>query len=115
MKAVRQAKVGDEMRRILADLIRNEMKDPRIPLMTSVTEVVVSGDLGHAKCYISIMGTAEEQKACLSALKKATGFLRSELGKNMRLRIMPELQFILDDSIERGNKLDQLINQALGR
>ncbi len=114
MKAVRQAKVGDEMRRILADLIRN-LKDPRIPLMTSVTEVVVSGDLGHAKCYVSVMGTAEEQKACLTALKKATGFLRTELGKNIRLRILPELQFILDDSIERGNKLDQLINQALGR
>ncbi len=115
MKAIRQAKVGDEMRRILAGLISNEMKDPRIPLMTSVTEVQVSGDLSFAKCYISVMGSPEEQKACLSALKKAQGFLRTELGKRMRLRVLPELQFILDDSIERGDKLDKLIDQAMGR
>ncbi len=115
MKPVRQAKVGDEMRRTLADLIRNEMKDPRIPVMTSVTEVHVSGDLGHAKCYVSVMGSAEEQKDCISAMKKATGFLRSELGKRMRLRVLPELVFILDDSIERANKLDKLIDEALGR
>lgn len=115
MKAIRQAKVGDEMRRILAELIRNDMKDPRIPLMTSITEVQVSGDLGYAKVYVSVMASPEEQKACLQALKKAQGFLRSELGRKMRLRVLPELQFLLDESIERGNRLDKLIDEALGR
>ncbi len=115
MRAIRQAKVGDEMRRILADLIRHEMKDPRIPLMTSVTEVRVSGDLGYAKVYVSVMADSEEQKACLKALKKAQGFLRTELGKRMRLRVLPELQFYLDESIDRGNRLDKLIDEALGR
>ena len=115
MKAIRLAKIGDEMRRTLAELIRNDMKDPRIPLMTSVTEVQVSGDLAYAKVYVSVMAGSEEQKACLQALKKAQGFLRTELGKKMRLRALPELLFFLDESIERGEHLDKLIDEALGR
>lgn len=115
MKELRQARLGDEMRRILADLIRLEVKDPRIPMMTSLTEVKVSGDMAHAKCYVSVMGSAEERAEALKALRKAQGFLRTELAKRMRLRICPELSFLPDDSIEQGLRMDELIDKAMGR
>lgn len=103
------------MRRLLADLIRTEVKDPRIPMMTSVTDVEVSGDLSQAVVFVSVMGTEEEQKACISALAGAAGFLRREIGRKMRIRVTPELKFRLDTSITQGIRMSNLIDQAMGR
>ena len=115
MSKNRPVRVGDEMRRLLADLIRNEVKDPRIPMMTSVTDVEMSGDLSQAVVFVSVMGNEDEQKACLTALKGAAGFLRREIGRKMRIRVSPELHFRLDTSITQGIKMSRLIDEALGR
>lgn len=115
MSKNRPVRVGDEMRRLLADLIQNEVKDPRIPMLTSVTDVEMSGDLSQAVVFVSVMGTEDEQKACMTALKGASGFLRREISRRMRIRVSPEIHFRLDTSITQGIKMSRLIDQALGR
>ncbi|MDD2213600.1 MAG: 30S ribosome-binding factor RbfA [Oscillospiraceae bacterium] len=111
----RPARVGDEIRRELADLLQHEVRDPRIPQLTSITAVEVSGDLSHANVFISVMGTEEEKRACFQALSRAQGFFRTEIGKRMRLRVVPELHFKEDDSIDHAFRLNRLIDQAMGR
>lgn len=115
MSKLRAEKVGDQMKRELASLLQREVKDPRIPLMTGVSAVEVSSDLSHATCFMSVLGSEEEQKACLQALEKASGFLRSELAKRIRLRISPELHFRLDDSIRVGMEMSRKIDEVLAR
>ncbi|HLY30420.1 MAG TPA: 30S ribosome-binding factor RbfA [Ktedonobacterales bacterium] len=94
----------------LSDLIAR-MKDPRIGF-ASVTGVDLSQDLRHAKVYISVMGSADEQRASMAALTHATGFLRRELAQRLTIRYTPELAFRLDDSIARGAHVLDLINQT---
>lgn len=115
MSKNRPARVGDEMRRLLADLIQNEVKDPRIPLLTSVTDVEMSSDLSHAVIFVSVFGSADEQAACLKALTGASGFLRREVSRKLRIRVSPELHFRLDTSIEDGNRMAKLIDDVIGR
>ena len=110
----RSDRVGDEIQRVVADLIQNEIKDPRLPPMVSVVAVRASRDLSHAHIYISVLGTAEQKKECAAALRSAAGFIRRELVSRIRLRIAPELHFIVDDSIERGIRMNQLIDEAIG-
>ncbi|MDI9469932.1 MAG: 30S ribosome-binding factor RbfA [Bacillota bacterium] len=111
----RPLRVGDEMRRQLSELISRELKDPRIPMMTTVTQIDVSGDLGVATCYISVLGSEEEAREALVALENASGFLRRELGARMRLRTSPELRFRHDHSIEHGFEVMRRIDEAMGR
>lgn len=110
----RSDRVGDEMRKIVADLIQHEIKDPRMPMMTSVTEVEVSRDLSHASIYVSVMGDEKAAQNCLSALDSAAGFIRREVGRKIRLRVVPQLHFKIDDSIERGIRMTKLIDKTLG-
>jgi ribosome-binding factor A len=110
----RSVRVGDELQRIVADIIQNDIKDPRLPAMVSVTEVRVSRDLSHADIYVSVMGDAAVKKDCAAALRSATGYIRREMTSRIRLRIAPELHFIFDDSIERGIRLSKLIDEAIG-
>lgn len=110
----RSDRVGDEIRKIIADLIQNEIKDPRMPSMVSVIEVRASRDLSHAHVYISVYGNDEDKKNCAAALKSATGFIRRELSSRIRLRIAPELHFVIDDSIERGIRMTKLIDETIG-
>ncbi len=93
----------------LSDLIF-QMKDPRIGF-ASVTGVDLSTDLRHAKVYISVMGSPEEQRASMNALTHATGFLRRELAQRLTIRYTPELVFKLDESIARGVRVLELLNQ----
>ncbi|GHO83043.1 ribosome-binding factor A [Dictyobacter formicarum] len=95
----------------LSELIRTRLKDPRVGF-ASITRVEVSGDLRHAKVFVSVMGTPEEQKETMSGLKNASGFLRHELASRLTLRYMPELSFKLDTSIEEGARILSLINQV---
>lgn len=113
MKVARHEKVGDQYQKEMADLIQKELKDPNLPMLTTVTAVEVSSDLSHATFYISVFGQAEEKKKALQALERAKGFLRKELAGRVRLRITPELHFKLDESLEYGLSMSKLIQETL--
>jgi len=108
----RTRRVGEQIQRELAELIRDEIKDPRIG-MVSVTAVIVSRDLSHAKVYVSVLGNAEQTDASVSVLSNAAGFLRHKLGKILHIRVIPELRFYLDRSLEEGARMGALINKAI--
>jgi ribosome-binding factor A len=110
----RSDRVGDELQRVIADIIQNDIKDPRLPGLVSITEVRVSRDLSHANVYVSVLGDAASRKDCAAALRSATGYIRREMTSRVRLRIAPELHFVFDDSIERGIRLTKLIDEAIG-
>ncbi|MDH1212401.1 30S ribosome-binding factor RbfA [Pseudomonas chengduensis] len=110
----RTQRIGDQMQRELAQLIRREVKDPRLGLVT-ITAVDVSRDIGHAKVFITVMGQddAEAIKESLKVLNDAAGFLRMQLGKAMKLRSVPQLHFHYDESVQRGAHLSALIERAV--
>lgn len=98
------------MHRELAELLRSELKDPRVG-MVGIHEVQVSRDLAVAKVYVGLlMGGVEEARASVAALNQAASFLRKELGRRMRLRSVPEIRFVYDDSSERGARISQLLS-----
>ncbi len=105
----RSDRVAEQIQRELADLLQFEVKDPRIGMVT-ITEVEVSGDMAHAKIYYSAHAASTELQ---KGLEKSAGFLRSQLGKRMLLRTVPQLHFIYDASIDRGMRLSRLIDEAL--
>jgi ribosome-binding factor A len=107
----RQEKLGELIAAELSDLLRTRVKDPRVGF-ASITHVEVSGDLRHAKVFVSVMGSPEERAETMKGLKNATGFLRHELATRLVLRYMPELVFKLDNSIEEGARILALINQV---
>ena len=109
---VKNIRINSEVRKELGELIRNEIKDPRVSALTSVTEVEVAPDLKTAKVYISVLGDEEKQKSTLEGLKSAMPFLRSKLAKIINLRNTPELRFLLDTSIEYGAKMSELIDKV---
>lgn len=108
---LRPARVGEQMREILAQLLREGLKDPRVGFV-SIIRVEVSGDIRHAKTFVSVMGSDQEKKDTLRGLSSAAGFLRSELAKRLQLRYTPELHFVLDESIEHGQRIAQLLVQV---
>jgi ribosome-binding factor A len=102
--------VAEEIKRELSLMIRDEMKDPRVKGLISVTHVEVTNDLRYAKVYISILSAnQEEQNQTLQALEGAGGYLRSELAKRLQLRYTPELIFKFDDSIQYGAKINEIL------
>ncbi len=106
----RQEKLGELFAAELSELMRTRMKDPRVGF-ASITHVEVSGDLRHAKVFVSVMGSPEEQTATMKGLKHASGYLRHELADRITLRYMPELVFRLDTSIAEGARVLELIRQ----
>jgi ribosome-binding factor A len=110
--AHRIERINTLIRRELCDIIRGQLRDPRLDEFVAVTEVDTSTDLKYAKVYVSsISGQREEAKA-LAVLNAASGFLRSELAKKVRLRRTPELSFHWDNSIEHGDRILRLIDQV---
>ncbi len=113
----RTDRIADQIQRDLAELIRVELKDPRIGMVT-VNQVQVAKDLGYADVYITLLtleemdAEAEQVKTTVKILNGAAGFLRSELGRRIKLRTIPQLRFHFDASVGRGRKLDQLISDA---
>ncbi|MDQ0507814.1 Ribosome-binding factor A [Aedoeadaptatus ivorii] len=103
-------RISEEIKRELSDIIQNKLKDPRIPPLTSVSFVSVTGDLSYATVGISVFGDDQAKEDALEGLKSAKGFMKKELGRNMKLRAMPELLLELDDSIEKGIELQQQID-----
>lgn len=104
-------RIGDMIKREIAVLIQQHVKDPRVG-MVSVTDVKVSRDLSYAKIYVSIMLPEEKIPEAIKALNHATGFLRHELAQRVELRVMPQLRFYYDDSLIRGNRIASLIDEV---
>lgn len=111
MAVVRADRIGMEIQRALADIIRNDVSDPRVSKLCSVVRTEVSKDLTYCKAYISVYGNKEEQADTFAALIKATPFVKRRLGSMLRLRKIPELKLIPDDSIAYSVRIGQLINQ----
>jgi ribosome-binding factor A len=107
----RQDQLGELIGQELSDLIHNRLKDPRVGF-ASITGVEMSGDLRHAKVFVSVMGSAEDQQATMRALSHAGGFLRHELAQRLTIRYTPELAFRLDESIAHGSHLMELMRQV---
>ncbi len=107
----RKDRVSEQIRRELAELLRSELKDPRVG-MISLTDVEVTADYAHAKVFFSTLAGSEGVPAVMVGLQKASGFLRRELGKRISIHTTPQLHFVFDDSLERGADLDRLIAEA---
>ena len=108
----RSDRVAEQIRRELAELIRLELKDPRINLVT-LTDVEVTPDYAHAKVFFTSLAGEEHLPEIAAGLKRASGFLRRELGRRIRIHTLPELHFVYDASVERGSRLSQLIVAAV--
>ncbi len=112
MREKRVQRIGEELRRVISDIIRSKIKDPRIPEIISVTNVLVTKDLSFAKIFVEIMGTKEEQEAALEGLNSAKGFIKKEISSEVKLRQMPELIFILDETLDINLKMEKLIEEV---
>ena len=110
--STRASRVADQIQRDLSGLIRQEVKDPRVGLIT-LTDVEVSRDLGHAKVYVSCLGDAQSALRSVQSLQHAAAFLRRLLAKSLSLRSVPQLEFVYDASVERGVRLSHLIDEAV--
>lgn len=110
--SVKNTRINEEVLRELSNIIRGEIKDPRINSMTSVTAVDVAPDLKTCKVYISVLGDEESQKNTLAGLRSAEGFIKGRLAKTINLRNTPELIFILDQSIEYGVRMTKMIDEV---
>lgn len=106
----RASRLGETLKAEISQLIREELKDPRIGFVT-VTNVEVADDLGHARVFVSVLGDPQQTKDSLDALNRAAGFVRSEIGKRVRLRHTPEVVFKYDSSIEYGAHIAELLHE----
>jgi ribosome-binding factor A len=108
----RARRVGEQIRRDLAELIRGELRDPRLTLV-SLTSVEVSRDLAYARIYVTLLGDPAERSARVAELNRAAPLLRRELGRRMHIRTVPKLEFRYDDVVEYGARLSALIDAAV--
>jgi ribosome-binding factor A len=112
MKTHRVARIAEVIREVASETILFKMSDPRISMVT-VLRAEVSGDLQHAKIYVSVMGDEEHQKETLYALNGAAGFVQSQLADRMKTRFLPVLTFVLDQGIKKSLEISKLIQEAL--
>ena len=110
--SIKNTRINGEVQKALSDIIRSELKDPRIHPMTSVVLVQVTPDLKYCKAYISVLGDEERAKDALTGLKSAVGYIRRELAHRVNLRNTPEITFVLDQSIEYGVNMSRLIDEV---
>ena len=111
MTEQRAQRVAEEMKREISDILRNELKDPRTSGLISVTNVNLTRDLRHAKVFISVFGSELEQQETLTALSRAVGFVRTEVGRRIRLRHTPQISFLLDKSIAYGAHINRVLRE----
>jgi ribosome-binding factor A len=112
--SIKMTRVNNEVLRELSNIIRSEIKDPRINPMTSVVAVDVAPDLKTCKAYISVLGDKDSQDSTITGLKSAASYIRTLLAKTVNLRNTPEITFILDQSIEYGVNISRLIDEVNG-
>jgi ribosome-binding factor A len=105
----RMIRINDEIQREVSQIIRGDLKDPRVGVITSVLKVDTTNDLKYCKVYVSILGDDEKKQEVMDVLKGATGFIRSLIANRINLRVTPEFTFILDDSLEYSFKIDKII------
>ena len=106
----RPQKLGDQIQREISDLVQRELRDPRVGMVT-ITSVDVSPDLSHAKVFFTLL-EKEKLADTLAGLKRSAGFLRTQLARRIKLYTTPELRFVYDESVERGDRLSRLIDAA---
>lgn len=112
--SVKNTRVNGEVQRVLAEIIRGEIKDPRISPLTSVVAVEVAPDLKSCKAWISVLGDDEARAATLAGLRSAEGFVKRQLARAVNLRNTPEITFIMDQSIEYGVNMSRRIDEVVG-
>lgn len=105
----RMIRINDEIRKEISEILRADIKDPRVGVITSVIKVDTTNDLKYCKVYVSILGDDEKKKEVMDVLSKAAGYVRSLIANRINLRVTPELKFILDDSLEYSFKIDKII------
>jgi len=114
MKTHRLARVAEVIREVASQTILFELRDPRVKGVT-VTRAEVSGDLQHAKVYVSLMGTEKEQALCLHGLRHAVGFIQSKLASRLQTRFTPVIRFVVDQGVKNSIEISRLINEALAQ
>ncbi len=112
MKTHRLARVSEVIREVASETILFELRDPRVKMVT-VTRAEVSGDLQHAKVYVSIMGSDKDQKLTLHGLRHAAGFIQARLASRLQTRFTPVIRFVLDEGVKKSIEMTRLINEAL--
>lgn len=113
--SVKNTRINGEVQRVLAEIIRGEIKDPRISPWTSVVAVEVAPDLKSCKAFISVLGGTEVQESTLQGLKSAEGFIKNKLAKAINLRNTPAITFVMDQSIEYGVNMSHKIDEVIAR
>ena len=109
----RMIRINDEIKKELSEIVRSELKDPRIGVMTSVLKVETTNDLKYCKVYISVLGDDEQKKEVMEGLKNASGFIRKQVATRINLRNTPEFKFELDDSLEYSIRISELIDEVI--
>ena len=109
----RTKRVAKELQKEISSILANDIKDPRIGSLVSITDVELSKDLEMAKVYVSSFGDRNEREDIIEGLENASGFIKRELGIRLKLRNIPDLRFLIDDSIERGIYMDKLISDVI--
>ncbi|MBP5260723.1 MAG: 30S ribosome-binding factor RbfA [Clostridiales bacterium] len=113
MRRNRAEIVGDQMQKVLSDIIQNRISDPRVPFMTTVTAAKMSSDLTHCTAFISVFGDDKTKQDAIRAIEHAKGFIRCEMVKQINLRVAPELHFKLDNTLDEAARIDDAISRAL--
>lgn len=113
--SVKNTRINGEVQRVMAEVIRGEIKDPRISPWTSVVAVEVAPDLKSCKAWISVLGDEEARRATLEGLKSAEGFIKRQLARTINLRNTPELTFVMDQSIEYGVNMSRKIDEVMAQ
>ncbi|MCQ2540454.1 MAG: 30S ribosome-binding factor RbfA [Acetatifactor sp.] len=111
--SIKNTRINGEVQKVLAEIIRGEIKDPRISPWTSVVAVEVAPDLKTCKAWISVLGDEEAKKNTLAGLKSAVGYIKRQLAKTINLRNTPEITFVMDQSIEYGVNMSHKIDEVL--
>jgi ribosome-binding factor A len=114
MKQHRLARVAEVIREVASQTILFELRDPRVKGVT-VTRTEVSGDLQHAKVFVSLMGSPQEQALCLHGLRHAAGFVQSRVATRLQTRFTPVIKFILDEGVKKSIEMTRLINEAMAQ
>jgi len=116
MKTHRIARVSEAVREVASETILYDLRDPRVKTAgITVTRAEVSGDLQHAKIYVSVMGSPKEQELAMYGLKNAAGFIQSKLAARLQTRFTPVVTFVLDQGVKKSIEMTRLINEALGQ
>ena len=112
MSYPREKRLAEEIKKIVSNIIRDELRDPRVSSMTSIIEVDLTKDLRYVNIYVSVLGDDEKKEETMEGLTRASGFIRREIGKKIKARYTPEVIFKLDNSIERGIHMYNIITKV---